>query len=142
MPASLRRLLLEMERSQAQVEAAANGEDDVWSMTVVLALSFGGRDELVRAVQRLAAQVQEGRLAIDGIDEAALGGALSSGQFGLPDPDLCIRTGGEHRLSNFLLWESAYAELCIVDEMWPDFSEERLLQAFDEYRFRQRRFGT
>ena len=108
-------------------------------LQLVLALSYGGREELVSAARRLAREVLAGKLAPRDIDEARLRGALDTGD--LPDPDLVIRTSGERRLSNFLLFQIAYAELAFVDVAWPEFREAELLQAIDDYQGRERRFG-
>jgi undecaprenyl diphosphate synthase len=108
-------------------------------LLLVLALSYGGRTELVDCVRRLLADVREGRLREDELDEAALEARLYTA--GLPQPDLLIRTGGEMRLSNFLLWQSAYAEIYVTDTLWPDFRKRDLFAAVAEYQKRDRRFG-
>ncbi len=104
-----------------------------------LAVSYGGRDELVDAVQGLARQVQSGALDPAQIDAKTISAHLYGGQ--LPDPDLIIRTSGEHRLSGFLLWQSAYAELIFHEALWPDFTPELFAACLDQYRARERRFG-
>ena len=108
-------------------------------MTLCLALSYGSRNELVRAMRKLGQQVADRRLAPDMIDEKMLDSQLDTAA--LPDPDLLIRTSGETRISNFLLWQLAYAELFFTEVLWPDFSAEHLRQAFTEFASRQRRFG-
>jgi undecaprenyl diphosphate synthase len=108
-------------------------------MKLVLALSYGGRDDIVRAVRSLAARAVSGELAPDAIDEVAISSALDTA--GLPDPDFMIRTSGEYRVSNFLLWQLAYAELYVTPTLWPDFRRIHLLEALLEYRHRERRFG-
>ena len=108
-------------------------------MTLCLALSYGGRESIVRAVQRLARAAVEGRVQPEAIGEAQLTRALDTRA--LPPPDLVIRTSGEQRLSNFLLWEAAYAELYFTDVMWPDFGREHLEAALADYAARERRFG-
>ncbi len=108
-------------------------------MTLTLALSYGGRESLARAARTLAARVVAGELAIDAIDVDALGQALPTG--GLPPLDLLIRTSGEQRISNFMLWELAYAELVFVDVLWPDFRRNDLFRCLDAYAGRERRFG-
>lgn len=108
-------------------------------MTLTLALSYGARNELVRAARRLAEAVQAGNLSPAAIDEQIFTGALDTGE--LPDPDLLIRTSGEMRISNFLLWQLAYTELYFTEVLWPDFSRQELNQAIREYSRRQRRFG-
>ena len=104
-----------------------------------LALSYGSRDELLRAVRNLAAEAAAGRLDPAAIDEATINSRLDTA--GLPDPDLLIRTGGEARLSNFLLWQLSYSELYFSKTLWPDFGREELLAAIADYQQRQRRFG-
>ena len=108
-------------------------------MTLTLALSYGGRSEIVQAAQALAREVQAGRLRPEQIDVALFARCLYTAD--LPDPDLLIRTSGEYRLSNFLMWQSAYTELYVTDTLWPDFREDDFLAALDAYRQRQRRFG-
>ncbi|MGL4511559.1 MAG: isoprenyl transferase [Lacipirellulaceae bacterium] len=104
-----------------------------------LAINYGGRGEIVDAARRLATRVQAGELAVEEIDERALGAALYTE--GRPDPDLLIRTAGELRVSNFLLWQISYAELWITDKTWPDFDEATLHAALRDYAGRERRFG-
>ncbi len=104
-----------------------------------LFISYGGRAELVRAARLLAIDVQAGRLTVDGIDEAAFRERLFTA--GCPDPDLLIRTSGEQRLSNFLLWQVAYAELYISSVLWPDFGRLALFEAILDFQRRDRRFG-
>ncbi|WP_414903271.1 isoprenyl transferase [Sphingomonas flavalba] len=107
--------------------------------TLVVALNYGARDEFVRAARTLAAQVGAGRLTLEAIDVAAVDAALDTAE--LPAPDLVIRTSGERRLSNFLLWQAAYAELLFVDTLWPDFDKAALAAAIADFRQRERRFG-
>jgi undecaprenyl diphosphate synthase len=109
------------------------------SMVLTLALSYGGREELVQAARALAKEVQAGRLRPEDIDESALEQRLSTSD--LPPLDLCIRTSGELRISNFLLWQVAYSEIVVTDVAWPEFREEAFLEALLEYRRRERRFG-
>jgi len=106
---------------------------------LVLALNYGSRTELADAAQRLARQVQAGELDPESIDEEALAGALYAPD--LPDPDVMIRTSGEQRLSNFLLWQLSYAEFVFVPEYWPDFREEAFVRALQQYEQRDRRYG-
>jgi len=108
-------------------------------MTLTLALSYSGRDELVEAARRLAERVEEGELDAGDIDEAEIENHLDTAD--MPDPDLMIRTGGEYRLSNFLLWQSAYTELYITDRFWPDFRRDALYGAIRSYQGRERRYG-
>lgn len=108
--------------------------------TLVVALNYGARQEIAAAARRLAEDARAGRLDPSGIDETALGARLFTA--GLPDPDLIIRTSGEKRISNFLLWQSAYAELVFVDTLWPDFTKRDLEAAIEEFHRRERRFGA
>lgn len=108
-------------------------------MVLNLAMNYGGRDELIHAIKLLAQDVKDGKLSPDDIDEAAVSDRLYTK--GEPDPDLIIRPSGENRTSNFLLWQSAYAEYVIMDVLWPDFKERDLDAALIEYAKRNRRFG-
>ena len=107
---------------------------------LTIALNYGGRADIVAAARKLAARVEAGMLAAEEIDEAAFGAHLSTA--GLPDPDLMIRTSGEQRISNFLLWQLAYAEMTFVEKYWPDFTGEDLVAALADFRRRDRRFGA
>ncbi|PYQ05592.1 MAG: isoprenyl transferase [Acidobacteria bacterium] len=104
-----------------------------------IALNYGGRTEITDAVRRLAADVAAGRREAGAIDEDTLSSCLYTA--GLPDPDLLIRTSGEMRVSNFLLWQIAYAEIWVTDVLWPDFRRKHLLQAVADYQKRERRYG-
>lgn len=108
-------------------------------LTVILAVSYGGREEITEAVRTIAQAVKRGELDPEDIDKDVVARHLGTAH--IPDPDLLIRTSGEMRLSNFLLWQLAYTELYVTDTLWPDFDEEELLQALHHYRGRQRRFG-
>ena len=108
-------------------------------LTLILALSYSSRWEIVHAVRQIAAAVQNGEFSVEAIDTKKFETYLNTKDF--PDPDLLIRTGGEIRISNFLLWQSAYSELYFTDEYWPDFREESLYKAIYEYQRRERRFG-
>jgi undecaprenyl diphosphate synthase len=108
-------------------------------LTLTLALSYGGRQEIVDAARRLADAVHRGQLAPEQIDETLFAAQLYAPD--LPDPDLIIRTSGEQRLSNFLLWQSSYAELYVTPTLWPDFSKDDLADAILEFERRDRRFG-
>lgn len=108
-------------------------------LQLVVAFNYGGRCEITRAARRLAEQVKDGTLAPEEISEELFARNLDTG--GLPDPDLLIRTSGELRISNFLLWQCAYTEFVFVDGYWPDFTKETLEQAIAEFRRRERRFG-
>lgn len=104
-----------------------------------LALNYGGRTEIIDAVRRLAGDIQSGRVAPEGIDEQLFSSYLLTA--GMPDPDLLIRTSGEMRLSNFLIWQTSYTEIYITDTLWPDFGRRDFLLALDDYIRRDRRFG-
>ena len=108
-------------------------------LELVIAVNYGGRWDIVSACRKLAIKVAEGKLSSDAIDERSVAEALSTST--LPDPDLCIRTGGEYRISNFLLWQLAYTELYFCEVLWPEFSEDDFVEALNWYATRQRRFG-
>jgi undecaprenyl diphosphate synthase len=116
---------------------AQTAEND--RMVLNLALSYGSRNELIRAMQNLGQRVLDGTLKVEDVSEAEIASALDT--HGLPDPDLLIRTSGEMRISNFLLWQIAYTELYFTEAFWPDFSGQELRKALTEYGRRQRRFG-
>ena len=124
-----------LERLQRAVERTAENN----RLTLVVALNYGGRSEIAAAARKLASRAVAGELDADQIDEASLGAELMTSD--LPELDLMIRTSGEKRLSNFLLWQAAYAELIFVDTLWPDFDEAAFRAAIEEYAGRQRRFG-
>ena len=105
-----------------------------------IAFNYGGREEIIRAAHKLIGAIQRGEIAADAVDESLFGNYLDTA--GIPDPDLLIRTSGEYRLSNFLLWQAAYAELVFTDTLWPDFDRASLEQAIAEYQSRERRFGA
>jgi undecaprenyl diphosphate synthase len=109
------------------------------TMTLNLALSYGGRDEIVRAARKLATQAKNGELSPDDITEAVFSSCLYTNK--MPDPDLLIRTSGEMRISNFLLWQIAYSELFVTPTLWPDFRRTEYLQILSDYQKRERRFG-
>ena len=108
-------------------------------LNLILALSYGSRQELLRAVKRIAIKIESGKLESKYISEDILSQELYTSN--IPDPDLLIRTGGENRISNFLLWQLAYTELFMTNMFWPDFREKALLEAIVDYQNRQRRFG-
>ncbi|MBP2227222.1 undecaprenyl diphosphate synthase [Azospirillum agricola] len=110
------------------------------TMTLVVALSYGSRQEIVLAARRLAEDVAAGRVSAGAIDEGAFAARLFTAD--IPDPDLIIRTSGEKRISNFLLWQAAYAELVFIDTLWPDFTKRDLEAAIEEFHRRERRFGA
>lgn len=109
------------------------------TLTLVLALDYSSRAEITEAVRKLAREAASGRLLPEDIGERTISGALWTAD--LPDPDLVIRTSGEQRLSNFLLWQASYAELSFPAVLWPDFTEEDFARALEEYALRERRFG-
>ncbi|MDX1420716.1 MAG: isoprenyl transferase [Rubricoccaceae bacterium] len=126
-------------RCRRELEEAIALTADNRRMTLNLALSYSGRWEIARAARRLAAAARDGRLDPDALTEETVAAALDTA--GLPDPDLLIRTGGEMRVSNFLLWQIAYTELHVTDCLWPDFRREALYAAIRDYQDRDRRFG-
>lgn len=132
----LSRLEPELRTQIEQVMAASRRNS---ALIVNVAYNYGGRAELVAAVRRLAADVAAGRLRPEEIEEAAIAQRLYTA--GVPDPDLLIRTGGEQRISNFLLWQIAYTELYFCDVYWPDFERTHLLDAIHAYQQRKRRYG-
>lgn len=115
------------------------GSKDRDGMVLNIAMNYGSRDEIVRAVKNISENVKEGVLDIDSIDEDLISDNLYTA--GQPDPDLVIRPSGEYRISNFLLWQSAYTEFVIMNKFWPDFTEKDLDEAIDIYNNRNRRFG-
>jgi undecaprenyl diphosphate synthase len=121
------------------LEEAENLTRDNDGLTLVVAFNYGARQEIARAARRLALEVAAGRLSADAITPERLGRYLDAPN--LPDPDVIIRTSGEQRLSNFLLWQAAYSELVFVPINWPDFDRSALESAIAEYRRRERRFG-
>ena len=122
------------------IEEAERRSAHKTGITVQVALSYGGRQDIVEAARRMAAAAAEGRLAPEEIDEQLLSRNLATD--GVPDPDLLVRTGAEMRISNFLLWQLAYAELYFSDRLWPDYGEEDLRAAIAEFQRRERRFGN
>lgn len=124
---------------QQQIKRVESVTKDNKAVTVTLALNYGGRDELVRAVKAIAKDVQDGKTTINSIDEETVSHHLYT--YDMPDPDLVIRTSGELRLSNYLLWQTSYSELYFTDTLWPDFDEKEFTKAIDAYLSRSRRFG-
>ena len=108
-------------------------------LNLILALSYGSRQELLRAVRRIVDRSKIDKIKIDEINEDMISKELYTSE--IPDPDLLIRTGGENRISNFLLWQSAYTEFYMVDIFWPEFREKELINSIEDYQARQRRFG-
>ena len=109
------------------------------NMTLTLALSYGSREELLNVVKKISDKVKNNIISIEAINESIINQHLYT--HNLPDVDLLIRTSGEHRISNFLLWQIAYAEFYFTDVLWPDFTEEHLYEAIINYQKRERRFG-
>ena len=130
LPRDLRRLM-------DQTEARTAGNE---GLHLQIALSYGARSEIARGVRQIAEAVAAGNLSPEDIDEAAISAALDTR--GAPDPDLVIRTSGEYRISNFLLWQAAYAEFAFVKECWPDFTPEQLADVLAGFGRRERRFGA
>ncbi len=124
----------------AEIESAEHATAHNDGLTLVVALNYGSHDEIVRAARSLAVDTRDGRIAAEDIDEQMFARRLQTD--GIPDPDLLIRTSGEQRLSNFLLWQAAYAELVFVDTNWPDFGRESLEAAIREFNRRDRRYGA
>jgi undecaprenyl diphosphate synthase len=126
-------------RSREALASAITETSSNDGLTLILALNYGGRDEILRAARKIAASVKTGLLDPEGITPEIIESALDTA--GIPDPDLLIRTSGEYRLSNFLLWQLAYTELWVTDTMWPDFTESDFYNALESYAGRERRFG-
>jgi undecaprenyl diphosphate synthase len=133
LPADVQKILAEV------IQETAPKEKEKPSLILNLALSYGSRSEIIRAARSMAEKCVNGQFGPDDISEQLFASHLYTG--GLPDPDLLIRTGGEARLSNFLLWQLSYAELYITETMWPDFKEEKFIEAIRDYQSRERRFG-
>ena len=129
---------LPSESRQGIVEGMEKTKNNT-GLNLILALSYGSRQELLMAVKRIAVKIESGKLESKYISEDILSQELYTSN--IPDPDLLIRTGGENRISNFLLWQLAYTELFMTNMFWPDFREKALLEAIIDYQSRQRRFG-
>lgn len=125
--------------AQHELEHAMESTRNNTGLILNLALNYGGRSEIIGVVKKLSKDLLNGQLRIEEIDEERFSKELFTS--GLPDPDLLIRTSGEMRLSNFLLWQLAYTEIVVVEELWPDFGQKALLEAIKEYQKRDRRFG-
>jgi len=127
------------EKSRRALLDAVDLTSENKGLTMVMALNYGGRDEIVRAMKSMAVKLQNGEISVDDINSDLITNSLDTAEF--PDPDLLIRTSGEFRLSNFLLWQLAYTELWITDTLWPEFSPAHFLDAIESYAHRERRFG-
>ena len=125
---------------RALLNEAEDRTRDNTGITLVIAFNYGARDELVRAVRKIAEAVRTGEMDVAAIDEAAIAARIDTA--GIPDPDLVIRTSGEQRLSNFLLWQAAYSEFVFMPCLWPDFDRAAFLYALAEYGRRDRRYGA
>lgn len=124
---------------QEQIQEVEEKSREKDGMTVHIALNYGGRDELCRCVQKIAEEVETGKFTAQDITEETIEAYLDTA--GVPDPELIIRTSGEERISNFLLWQIAYSEFYFTDVLWPDFGKKDLLKAIYYYQNRERRFG-
>ena len=124
---------------RSRIEELEKSTKDNGGLNFQLAINYGSRDEITRAVRRIAADCRDGRLAAEEIDEQVIDRYLDTHD--IPDPDLLIRTSGEQRLSNYLLWQLAYTEFYFTDVPWPDFTKEELLKAVEQYNARDRRYG-
>ena len=121
------------------IDNAEKRTEGYTGFTFTVCLAYGGREEIVRAIRQLAEDHKAGEIALDDIDENSVSERLWTGN--MPDPDLVIRTSGEERISNFLLWQTAYSELYFSDVFWPGFSRKEFLKAVQDYQLRQRRYG-
>jgi undecaprenyl diphosphate synthase len=137
------RVIGQLDRLPASVQEALqqtmSATKDNSAMTLILALSYGGRAEIVRMVQEMARQFKDGEIDLNAINDDLIADHLYTRD--IPDPDLLIRTSGEMRISNFLLWQIAYAEIFVTPTLWPDFSRGELLEILKDYQNRERRFG-
>ena len=124
---------------QADIEKLKEQSKDRPGMTLTIAINYGGRDEIRRAVTKIAEDVKAGKIQPEDINDQMISDNLDTA--GIPDPELIIRTSGEFRTSNFLMWQSAYSEYYITDKLWPDFNVEDLKDAIKAYQTRDRRFG-
>ncbi len=124
---------------QAKIREVEEVSSSNTGLNFTVALNYGGRDEIIRSIKKLACDVATGNIKPEDIDEACFEGYLDT--HGLPDPDLMIRTSGEQRLSNYLLWQLAYSEFYFTDVLWPDFDKKDLQEAIEWYNSKERRFG-
>ena len=126
--------------SQEELEEVIEDTSGYSRMTMTLALSYSGRWEITEAMKHLARRVSDSELTVEDIDQELISDSLSTSY--MPDPDLLIRTGGEYRVSNFLLWQLAYTELHFSAQLWPDFRRNDLFEAIRDFQSRERRFGS
>jgi len=140
LPDSLRQSLIKLQEDTTPTTINNMEDDDIPSLTFSLAINYGGRQDIINASRKMVNLISKGEMSMDDLDKNdVLEGFLSTS--GIPDPDLVIRTGGEQRLSNFLIWNCAYSELYFTDTLWPDFDEDEMKAAIDWYINRDRRFG-
>ncbi len=122
-----------------EIDRVVRNTESNTGLNLVIALNYGSRNEIVQAAVKIAGEIRSGRMKLEDINEKVFSGYLYTS--GIPDPDLIIRPSGESRLSNFLLWQSSYAEFWYSDALWPDFNKQNLYQAIADYQKRNRRFG-
>jgi undecaprenyl diphosphate synthase len=122
-----------------QLKKAEEKTKDNAKTTLILALSYSGRWDIIEAMKKIGNDIKEGKIQPSEVDDSVVSAALNTAQY--PDPDLLIRTSGEQRISNFLLWEIAYSEVYFTDVLWPDFTKNHFLDAILDYQSRERRFG-
>ncbi len=127
------------EAAQKEIRRAQQQTEDNTGLTLILALNYGGRAEIIDAVRAILADTHKGKKEVLDLDEEAFSRRLYTR--GIPDPELLIRTSGEMRISNFLLWQISYSELWVTPVLWPDFRKEHLISALEDYQKRKRRFG-
>lgn len=128
------------EKFQKRIRELETASAKNTGLNLTIAINYGSRDEMIRAVKKISEQVKEQKISVDEIDESLFSSCLDTRE--LPDPDLLIRTSGEQRLSNYLLWQLAYSEFYFTDVPWPDFHKEELMKAVEAYNRRERRFGA
>lgn len=121
------------------ISSAMEATKQCTGLNLIFAISYGSRQEITQTIKNIAEKVLLGQMSVDEIDEAVVQSNLSTGT--MPDPDLILRTSGELRLSNFLMWQAAYSEFYFTEQLWPDFTELDLIKAFEDFGNRQRRFG-